>query len=197
MATSARIAHRISERSGRPGKPPPPPPPKRMRPRRRKSSSGVTASVRWAIRRPPRGLAPRAAPWPSSPTAARRRSPLGPQGPFVSAKRPRTRPPHPGNVLIGAEYRGGRRKTVASARRASYVPLMADARRSAERPSARRANSLAQASRGRRDADRRSDRPLRQPSATASSRSCGRRCSRSRCRRSADRDDGGASLRGP
>src|SRR4051794_35937954 len=109
--TSATIAQRISEPFGLPGSPPPPPP-KRIRPRRRSSSIGVTERPPRPPRRPedsPHGPPP----WPSSGGGS---SPLpaGPQGPLSSVKRPRTRPAHPRNVLIGNGYRGApTRKTVA------------------------------------------------------------------------------------
>ena len=102
--------------------------------RRRRSARGCGAGARRARRRwpPPRlGRRPRRGGSPHGPLPLPSSSgggspppslPLGPHGPFVSVNRPRTRPPHPEIMFIGGEYRGMRaRKTVASARRASYV----------------------------------------------------------------------------
>src|SRR6478672_5425446 len=120
IAMKPMIAQTISERSGRPGSPPPPPP-KRARPRRNRSSSCEMLEPPLIVLRPRRGGSPQGplpCPLPSSDGGSPPYSPpplLGPQGPLVSVKKPRMRPPHPMNVLIADEYRDApRRKTVAS-----------------------------------------------------------------------------------
>ena len=68
------------------------------------------ARRRCGPRRSPSGAAVRLAPWPGrpSPSSARRLVAAArpePQGPLLSANRPRTRPPHPEMMFIDAEYR--------------------------------------------------------------------------------------------
>src|SRR5437763_14832305 len=107
--TSTRIAHSTSEPIGRPGRPPPspPPPPKRARLRRSKSSIAETLPTPRAGLRPRRGGSPHGPPpCASSDGGSPPSLPLCPQGPLLSANRPRTRPPHPEMIVIAAEYRG-------------------------------------------------------------------------------------------
>src|SRR5699024_232715 len=111
--TSATATHRKIDPLGLAGRPPCPPPPKRMRPRRRSSSSGVTPE-RPPDRPPPAEGSPHG-PWPWPSSCGSSPLPVGPQGPLSSVKKPRLRPTHPRNLLIGVDYRErAARKTVAS-----------------------------------------------------------------------------------
>src|SRR5690348_18314105 len=197
-----RTAHRISERSGRPGKPPPPPPPKRARLRRRKSSSEETLEPPMTLRRR-RGVSPQGpGPWPppcpspdgGSPPPS---DPLPcPQGPFVSANRPRTRLPHPKNVLIGWEYRGSRNEKQWQAAMTFLCARHGPSRRPADRPAARGADSLSQGRGRRRDNHCRRHRLERERAAVAGgtaafgrARRAGRQRSKGGAHRLADRAD--------
>src|SRR5689334_1519144 len=152
ISTKPSTAHRISERSGRPGRPPPPPP-KRSRLRRTSSSRAETfAPAR--VRRPRLGGSlhgpPPSPDGGSSPPSLL----LGPHGPLVSANRPRTRPPHPEMLLIGAEYRGTADEKQWQGGQLFLCARHGPPRGPAHRPAARRPDPLAQARQRCRDGHR-------------------------------------------
>src|SRR5437868_7529833 len=146
------------EALGRPGSPPP----KRARPRRRNSSrlgGGPPDVTEGRLRRldgSPHGPPPPSAGGGSSPSPPL----LEPQGPLLSAKRPRAREPHPIRMFMGTSI--GRRldeKQWQATARFLCAPH-GPSRGPADRPPSRRADSLAQAGGRRRDHYRRCDRPL-------------------------------------
>src|SRR5688572_33507074 len=100
---TATTAQRKIERSGLPGKPTPPPPsPKRALLRRRKSSNEATLPGGGVAERRPRlGGSPHGPPPPPSDGGGSSPSPpVGPQGPLLSANRPRARAPSPQRMLM-------------------------------------------------------------------------------------------------
>ena len=74
-----------------------------------------------------------------------------PQGPLLSAKRPRIRPPHPDMMFIAGEYRGASEQKQWQAAARFLCAVHGPSRRSSHRTAARRADPVAQGERRRRD----------------------------------------------